>query len=159
LSKAYFHHITDEAQTQGGTSGGEKLFAMERRVAEELKSIVGKRNALLTPEEILVYESDGVSLVKGRAEAVLLPGTAGEVAAIVRLACANKIPYVARGAGTGLSGGCSATEGGWVISTARLNRILERLSRSATTSRPIRPARRPAPSAETSRKIPAARTA
>ena len=125
MSKAYFHHITDEAQTQGGTSGGEKLFAMERRVAEELKSIVGKRNALLTPEEILVYESDGVSLVKGRAEAVLLPGTAGEVAAIVRLACANKIPYVARGAGTGLSGGCSATEGGWVISTARLNRILE----------------------------------
>jgi glycolate oxidase len=98
---------------------------LQAYLAKKLKQIVGEENALLTPEEIFVYESDGVHLIKGKAEAVLLPGNAKEVSELVKLACENKIPFVPRGAGTGLSGGATATEGGWIISTARLNRILE----------------------------------
>lgn len=86
---------------------------------------MGSENALLTPEEIFVYESDGVSLIKGNANAVLLPKSTEEVIQIVKLAAQHAIPFVARGAGTGLSGGCTASEGGWIISTARLDRIIE----------------------------------
>ncbi len=98
---------------------------MNNSLAGKLKKIVGQENALITPEEILVYESDGVSLIKGKAEAVLLPSKTSEVVEIVKLAHENKIPFVARGAGTGLSGGCVAGNGGWIISTARLDKILE----------------------------------
>ena len=98
---------------------------MNKDLQEILKGIVGGKNALLAPEEILVYESDGVSLIKGKADAVLLPGSPEEVMQIVKLANQHQIPFVARGAGTGLSGGCSAQQGGWIISTARLDKILE----------------------------------
>lgn len=98
---------------------------VEKFPAEELKRIVGEKNALLTPEEIFVYESDGVSLIKGKAEAILLPADTAQVVEIVKLAYRHRIPFVARGAGTGLSGGCTASGGGWVISTARLDKILE----------------------------------
>ncbi len=97
---------------------------MNKNLQGILKRIVGSENALLTPEEILVYESDGVSLIKGKPEAVLLPGSIEEIVKIVKLANLYNIPFTARGAGTGLSGGCTV-QSGWVISTARLNKIIE----------------------------------
>ena len=111
--------------------------------------------------------------------ASFFPTPRSDVAGIVRLANRYETPIVGRGAGTGLSGGAIARSGGIVIAFSRMNRILEidaanlravvqpgvvnlDLSRAvehlACILRRIPPARNPAPSAATSRKIPADRT-
>ena len=72
----------------------------------------------------LAYGTD--ALKKGQsADAVVLPGTTEEVAAVVRLCAEYRIPIVPRGAGTGYTGGAVPTQGGIVISLERMNRILE----------------------------------
>ncbi|PYM83917.1 MAG: FAD-binding oxidoreductase [Candidatus Rokuibacteriota bacterium] len=91
----------------------------------ELETIVGADGVLSDPEELLVYESDGLTLFRALADFVVFPTSAEQVAAVVRLANRESIPFVARGAGTGLSGGCLPAEGGLVISMMRMNRVLE----------------------------------
>ena len=91
----------------------------------ELQSIVGDDGVLCEPEELLVYESDGLTLFRALADFVVFPRSVEHVAAIVKLANRERIPFVARGAGTGLSGGCLPAEGGLVISLMRMNRVLE----------------------------------
>ena len=80
---------------------------------------------LSDPDELLVYESDGLTLFRALADFVVFPTTAEQVSALVKLANREGMPFVARGAGTGLSGGCLPAEGGLVISLMRMNRILE----------------------------------
>ncbi len=80
---------------------------------------------LSDPADLLVYESDGLTLFRALADFVVFPTSAEQVAAVVRLANREGLPFVARGAGTGLSGGCLPAEGGVVISLMRMNRILE----------------------------------
>ncbi|MBI3953743.1 MAG: FAD-binding protein [Chloroflexi bacterium] len=96
----------------------------ERRLLRELERIVGASNVIWRPEDLLVYEYDA-TIDRGAPEAVVLPGTAEEVAAAVKLAATAGVPVVPRGAGTGLSGGAIAIAGGLVIGTSRLRRILE----------------------------------
>src|SRR6266478_4576884 len=91
----------------------------------ELESIVGPGAVLSDPDELMVYESDGLTLFRALADFVVFPTSAQHVSAVVRLANREGIPFVARGAGTGLSGGCLPTEGGLVISLMRMNRVLE----------------------------------
>src|SRR6195256_4460316 len=91
----------------------------------ELETIVGADGVLSDPEELLVYESDGLTLSRALADFVVFPRSAEQVAALVKLASREDIPFVARGAGTGLSGGCLPSEGGLVISLMRMNRVLE----------------------------------
>jgi glycolate oxidase len=91
----------------------------------ELEGIVGRSGVLSEPDELLVYESDGLTLFRALADFVVFPTAAEQVAAVVRLANREKLPFVARGAGTGLSGGCLPAEGGVVISMMRMNRVLE----------------------------------
>jgi glycolate oxidase len=91
----------------------------------ELTALVGPGGVLSEPDELLVYESDGLTLFRALADFVVLPTTAEHVSAIVRLANRENLPFVARGAGTGLSGGCLPAEGGIVISMMRMNRLLE----------------------------------
>src|SRR5438128_144185 len=91
----------------------------------ELESLLGKGAVLSDPEELLVYESDGLTLFQALADFLVFPASAEQVAAVVRLANRESIPFVARGAGTGLSGGCLPAEGGLVISMMRMNRVLE----------------------------------
>ena len=91
----------------------------------ELEAIVGPGGVLSDPDELLVYESDGLTLFRALADFVVFPTSAEHVAAVVRLAGREGLPFVARGAGTGLSGGCLPAEGGLVISMMRMNRILE----------------------------------
>jgi len=91
----------------------------------ELETIVGAGGVLSDPEELLVYESDGLTLFRALADFVVFPTSVEQVAAVVRLANRESIPFVARGAGTGLSGGCLPAEGGLVISMMRMNRVLE----------------------------------
>src|SRR5439155_15265403 len=63
--------------------------------------------------------------VEGRADAVVLPASAEEVAAVLGWCYANDVPIVARGGGTGLTGGAVATEGGVVCSLERLRAVRE----------------------------------
>jgi glycolate oxidase len=91
----------------------------------ELAGIVGPAGVLSEPEELLVYESDGLTLFRALADFIVFPTATEHVAAIVRLANREGLPFVARGAGTGLSGGCLPAQGGIVISMMRMNRVLE----------------------------------
>jgi glycolate dehydrogenase FAD-linked subunit len=77
------------------------------------------------PEQLRTYECDGLTGHRVVPSLVALPGSAAEVQAVVRLCAEGRIPFVARGAGTGLSGGALPVAEGIVISLARLTRILE----------------------------------
>src|SRR3979490_179415 len=99
--------------------------ARKRALRRELESLLGKGAVLSEPEELLVYESDGLVLFRALADFIVFPSAAEQVSEIVTLANREGLPFVARGAGTGLSGGCLPSEGGLVISLMRMNRVLE----------------------------------
>ncbi len=101
------------------------IESKKKALRRELEEIVGRSAVLSDPEELLVYESDGLTLFRALADFVVFPTSAEQVSALVRLADREGIPFVARGAGTGLSGGCLPSDGGLVISLMRMNRILE----------------------------------
>ncbi|HEY4672589.1 MAG TPA: FAD-linked oxidase C-terminal domain-containing protein [Nitrososphaerales archaeon] len=92
---------------------------------QALKAIVEPTSLLTRPEELLVYDQDGLTIYKGRASAAVLPRTTEQVAKIVALCNKHKVPFIARGAGTSLSGGTIPTEGGVIIEFALMNHILE----------------------------------
>ena len=96
----------------------------DQSLIDVLKDIVGDEHVLHTPEDMLVFEFDG-SIDRRLPQAVVLPSTAEEVSRVVRLAHDHGVPLVPRGAGTGLSGGAVAIEGGILLVTTRMNRILE----------------------------------
>ena len=79
----------------------------------------------MRPEDLFVYEADGLTLHRARPRAVVLPREKAQVAGVVKICQAFGVPFVARGAGTGLSGGALALDGGVVIECARMNQILE----------------------------------
>ncbi len=92
---------------------------------QELAAIVTPLPVLSAPEEMLVYECDGHTLDKAPPLAVVFPTSTEQVVALVNLANAHQLPFVARGAGTGLSGGALALNSGLVIEMNRMNKILE----------------------------------
>src|SRR5580700_7234505 len=91
----------------------------------ELRAAVGADGLITGESQLQTYECDGLTNFRVLPGAVVLPRTAQEVQAIVRVCARYKIPFVSRGAGTGLSGGALPAEGGVVISLARMDRILE----------------------------------
>jgi glycolate oxidase len=93
--------------------------------AAELGSLLGREHVITEPEQLRVYECDGLTGHRAVPELVALPGSTEEVQAVVRACHSERVPFVARGAGTGLSGGATPVAGGVVISLARMNRILE----------------------------------
>ncbi|HEX9418326.1 MAG TPA: FAD-linked oxidase C-terminal domain-containing protein [Methylomirabilota bacterium] len=97
----------------------------KKTLRRELEGMLGKGAVLSEPDELLVYESDGLTLFRALADFVVFPTSVEQVSAIVKLANREGLPFVARGAGTGLSGGCLPAEGGLVISLMRMNRVLE----------------------------------
>src|SRR5574342_472642 len=99
--------------------------ARKQALRRELTSLLGKGAVLSEPEELLVYESDGLVLCRALADFVVFPTSTEQVSAVVKLANREGLPFVARGAGTGLSGGCLPAEGGIVISLMRMNKVLE----------------------------------
>jgi glycolate oxidase len=92
-------------------------------LARELARIVGRKRVLSSPADLVLYSFES-SIHRGRPRAVVLPDTTEEVVRIVRLAGRMGIPFIARGAGTNLSGGTAPTDGELVISLTRMNRIL-----------------------------------
>jgi len=98
---------------------------MDARILEELRAIVDDRGLVSSAEELHTYECDGLVNFRVLPRAVLLPTSAEQVQSIVHTCHRERIPFVARGSGTGLSGGATPVENGIVISLVRMNRILE----------------------------------
>jgi glycolate oxidase len=98
---------------------------VDSRVFQELRAIVGPSGLITSSEELRTYESDALTNFRVVPFAVLLPQTTAEVQAIIRVCHREKTPFVARGSGTGLSGGALPVENGVVISLTRMNKILE----------------------------------
>ncbi len=98
---------------------------MDARLVSEFRSIVGDAGLITGAEQLRTYECDGLTLFRVVPDLVLLPASAQETQRIVKVCHRERIPFVARGAGTGLSGGALPVKGGVVISVARMNRILE----------------------------------
>src|SRR5262245_42314425 len=94
-------------------------------VAPELRALLGEAFVLTEPEQLRVYDCDGLTGWRAQPAVVVLPGSTEEVQAVVRLCHRRGLPFVARGAGTGLSGGALPVADGVVIALSRLNRILE----------------------------------
>ena len=91
----------------------------------ELQRVLGAKHVITEPEQLRVYECDGLTGHRAIPELVVLPGSTEDVQAVVRACSRERVPFVARGAGTGLSGGATPLAGGVVVSLARMNRILE----------------------------------
>jgi len=98
---------------------------IDHRIRRRLEEIVGPAHVLVQPEDVVVYEQDGYLLSRFLPDAVVLPGSTEEVAAVVRTCVEHGIPLVPRGAGTGLAGGAIPITGGIVLALTRMNRILE----------------------------------
>jgi hypothetical protein len=98
---------------------------MDRAFLTELRRIVGDSNVLEDALELLTYECDALPHLRETPAAVALPSSAAHVQAIIRLCAREGVPFVARGHGTGLSGGALPVAGGLVTALARLNRILD----------------------------------
>jgi len=98
---------------------------MDTRLVNEFRSIVGDAGLVAGAEQLRTYECDGLTLFRVAPDLVLLPSSAQETQAIVKICHRERIPFVARGSGTGLSGGALPIKGGVVISLTRMNRILE----------------------------------
>ncbi|MES9989508.1 MAG: FAD-linked oxidase C-terminal domain-containing protein [Candidatus Thiodiazotropha endolucinida] len=94
-------------------------------LAREFQKMLPAECVIYREEELIPYECDGLSAYRKVPLIVLLPYTAEQVEEILRFCHRQQIPVVARGAGTGLSGGALPHEEGVLLSLARLNRILE----------------------------------
>ncbi|OGT66100.1 MAG: glycolate oxidase subunit GlcD [Gammaproteobacteria bacterium RIFCSPLOWO2_02_FULL_47_50] len=93
-------------------------------VIERLRAILPEEAVISGPESLQVYECDALSAYRTLPRCVVLPADIDQVLAVIRICHAENIPVVARGAGTGLSGGALPVADGVVMSLAKLNRIL-----------------------------------
>lgn len=93
-------------------------------IIKEFESVLGKNSVIRRKEELLTYECDGLASYRQRPALVVLPRTTAEVAAAVKICDRHYIPWVARGAGTGLSGGALPVEDCVLIGTALMKSIL-----------------------------------
>jgi glycolate oxidase len=91
----------------------------------DLRAIVGATHVIDDPTEVLTYDSDALRHLRAVPPVVVLPGSADEVQRVVQAAAAAGVPFVARGHGTGLSGGALPVPGGLVIALSRLTRVLD----------------------------------
>lgn len=94
-------------------------------IVERLQQIVGRDGVLSAASELLVYECDGFVIEKTSPDVVVFPRNAEQVAAIVRVANEFELPFVPRGAGTSLAGGCLPVGGGVMIVLTRMNEIVD----------------------------------
>ena len=100
-----------------------RIAAIDQALADRLAAIVGEKRVLFRPSELLTYTSDALPSYFKQPGLAVFPGTRDEVIAVVRELAARQIPFVPRGAGTGLSGGALA-EGVVLVGLNRLTRIL-----------------------------------
>src|ERR671918_316249 len=97
---------------------------MRAEFVRDAEAALGAEGVVKEPEQLRTYECDGLTGYRVVPGLVALPRNTEDVQAVVRLCARDGIPFVARGAGTGLSGGALPVAEGIVVSLARLNRIL-----------------------------------
>src|SRR5690349_3120378 len=94
-------------------------------LAERMRGIVGAANVLSTPSDLLVYECDGFTIEKNKPDVVVFPNSTEQIVDVVKACRELGVPFVPRGAGTSLAGGCLPVGGGVMIALTRMKRILE----------------------------------
>jgi len=97
----------------------------ESPLVSRLRTIVGPENLLTAACDLMVYECDGFTIEKKQPEVVVFPRSTQDIVAIVSLCNELDVPFLARGAGTSLAGGCVPVGGGVMIALARMKKILE----------------------------------
>ena len=114
-------------------SGGVRSFPLVSALAEDLARLVGPAHVLTRATALLAYESDGLPGYRRRPSLAVFPGSRAELVAVMKRLATDGTPFVARGAGTGLSGGALA-DGVVLLGLQRLKRIIEidPLARTAT---------------------------
>jgi glycolate oxidase len=100
-------------------------MSLEAAFVREVEAALRPDGVIREPEQLKTYECDGLTGHRALPALVLLPESTEDVQAVVSSCHRHGVPFVARGAGTGLSGGAVPVAGGVVISLARMNRILE----------------------------------
>ncbi|MBD2005900.1 MULTISPECIES: glycolate oxidase subunit GlcD [Cyanophyceae] len=95
-----------------------------QQIIKQFEAAVGKNGVIQRREELITYECDGLASYKQKPALVVLPRTTEEVAAVVKICDRFSLPWVARGAGTGLSGGALPVENCVLIVTALMRKIL-----------------------------------
>ena len=103
----------------------QSLLARRRQVVAALEPVLPRGCLLADPEDTRPYECDGLSAYRQLPMVVVLPETEQQVIDILAVCRALQVPVVPRGAGTGLSGGAMPIADGVVLSTAKLNRIVQ----------------------------------
>ena len=113
---------------------------LDPTVHAQLAALVPPSALLASPEETRPYECDGLTLYRAQAAAVLLPEDEAQVVGILKVCHEARVPVVARGAGTGLSGGAMPDPRGIVLSLAKFRRILaiDPLARTAVVQPGVR---------------------
>jgi glycolate oxidase len=108
-------------------------MALTPPVVAELRRIVGGESVIDASNDLRIFERDA-SIEGAMPDAVVLPSTTEQVAGVMKVAAAHRIPVVPRGAGTGLSGGAVTIRGGIALQVTRMRRILEidQVSQTAT---------------------------
>src|SRR5215831_11873708 len=92
---------------------------------DRLRSVVGRDAVLASPSDLLVYECDGFTIEKNKPDVVVFPTSTEQVVQIVKLCREAQVPFLPRGAGTSLAGGCLPVGGGVMIALTCMKRILE----------------------------------
>jgi glycolate oxidase len=100
-------------------------MALAATLIDAFRAAVGLEHVLTEPEHLRVYDCDGLTGWRSTPACVVLPGSTAEVQEILRACHAHSVPWVARGAGTGLSGGALPVADGVVVCVARMCCILE----------------------------------
>jgi glycolate oxidase len=101
------------------------IAAIDSSVVDQLRAIVGADGVLSAHSETLVYECDGFVIEKNSPDVVVFPCSTAQVQQIVRVCREHDLPFLPRGAGTSLAGGCLPVGGGVMIVLTRMKRILE----------------------------------
>src|SRR5262249_6509287 len=94
-------------------------------LVDALRTIVGVDGVLSAHSDLIVYECDGFVIEKNCPDVAVFPRTTAQVQAIVRLCNEYDVPFLPRGAGTSLAGGCLPVGGGVMIVLTRMKEILE----------------------------------
>src|SRR5438552_16778045 len=128
IGRVVYHQITavEERFSEPNPAMAASTAQLETHdgLVAELREIVGEENVLAEPDELLVYECDGLPQHKHPPRAVVFPNSTEEASDVLRLLSRAGVSFAPRGAGTGLSGGALAVNRGVVIELARMRKIL-----------------------------------
>ena len=92
---------------------------------EDLRCLLPADAILTASSELAVYECDGFTIEKKQPDVVVFPTSTQQIVEIVKICHKHGVPFIPRGAGTSLAGGCLPVGGGVMIALTRMKRILE----------------------------------